>query len=163
MKTIKSLIRDILRKDKPEKPQERDAKEEHSEPKNAVEAQNEVINPLNSNNNETENHEMDRDSGMADPADPKISGDFQRPGNESGESEETDRGESQPVESKGEETTADMAVKIREAYEKGLIDGRNSRIEEVYFPKENDGVPVFHGSNRKSTPSTDIFSMAREA
>lgn len=49
-----------------------------------------------------------------------------------------------------------------EAYLKGEIAGRNSRIEEVYFPTKDDGVPHFRGYVSRK-PSSDIFSMAREA
>lgn len=52
---------------------------------------------------------------------------------------------------------------IEEAYQKGLKDGRNARIEERYFPKENDGVPHFRGGAVKIPSGGDIFSIAREA
>lgn len=51
----------------------------------------------------------------------------------------------------------------RRAYERGLIDGRNSRIEERYFPKEDDGIPEFHGSPSKEIKTGDIFRIARDA
>ena len=50
-----------------------------------------------------------------------------------------------------------------EAYQRGVIDGRNSRIEEMYFPKIEDGIPHFRGNPSKANPMGDIFSMAREA
>ena len=50
-----------------------------------------------------------------------------------------------------------------EAYRRGVIDGRNQQIEEKYFPKTDDGIPNFRGRPEKSSPLSDIFSMAREA
>ena len=57
----------------------------------------------------------------------------------------------------------DFAKAIEEAYQRGVIDGRNAKIEEEYFPKTNDGIPQFHGSFSKENSFGDIFSMAREA
>lgn len=51
----------------------------------------------------------------------------------------------------------------REAYRRGVIDGRNQRIEEIYFRKVEDGVPHFNGDMSKSRSKSNIFSMAREA
>ena len=48
-------------------------------------------------------------------------------------------------------------------YERGRIDGRNERIEEIYFPKTDDGIPHFRGRPAKPSSGPDIFSMAREA
>ena len=52
---------------------------------------------------------------------------------------------------------------IREAYEKGLIDGRNSKIEEVHFPTTDDGVPRFNGAAPSSLDYDSIFTLALEA
>ena len=52
--------------------------------------------------------------------------------------------------------------RIREAYEKGVMDGRNQQIEEKFFPKY-DGIPQFRGAPSLRNTSDDIFSIAREA
>ena len=59
--------------------------------------------------------------------------------------------------------TPSSYASFEEAYEQGLIDGRNSVIEETYFPKGDDGVPHFRGNPSLADPMGDIFSMAREA
>ena len=51
---------------------------------------------------------------------------------------------------------------VKEAYEKGLIDGRNAKIEELYFPNIDDGIPYFRDTVSKES-SSNIFSMARDA
>ena len=48
-------------------------------------------------------------------------------------------------------------------YQRGFIDGRNQKIEEMFFPKYDDGVPHFRGTPTPQSPSIDIFSLAREA
>lgn len=57
----------------------------------------------------------------------------------------------------------DFNKAIEEAYQKGLIDGRNAQIEEIYYPKEDDGIPVFRGKPSNYRSSGDFFSIAREA
>ena len=52
---------------------------------------------------------------------------------------------------------------VEEAYRRGLIDGRNSKIEELYFPNLDDGIPHFRGCPSNEIKSDDIFSVAREA
>ncbi|MCH5237756.1 MAG: hypothetical protein J1E95_08160 [Muribaculaceae bacterium] len=49
-----------------------------------------------------------------------------------------------------------------EAYREGEIAGRNSKIEEKYFPSADDGIPHFRGMKEKQS-STGIFSLARNA
>lgn len=57
----------------------------------------------------------------------------------------------------------DFNKAIEEAYQRGLIDGRNAQIEEIYYPKEDDGIPVFRGKPSNYRSTGDFFSIAREA
>lgn len=50
------------------------------------------------------------------------------------------------------------------AFKEGEIAGRNAKIEERYFPSNDDGLPHLRGSVRKRSGNDgDIFSMARNA
>lgn len=49
------------------------------------------------------------------------------------------------------------------AYRKGELAGRNAKIEEKYFPKEDDGLPRFRGLENETDKGSDIFSVAKEA
>lgn len=57
----------------------------------------------------------------------------------------------------------ELVREIEAAYQRGVIDGRNSIIEERYFPVLDDGLPRFRGCQSKMDSLNDIFSMAREA
>lgn len=59
--------------------------------------------------------------------------------------------------------TPEIEKALKEAYERGVKDGRNSKIEEMFFMGKDDGIPEFHGYPRQQTPLSDIFSIAREA
>lgn len=62
-----------------------------------------------------------------------------------------------------EEKETDWEEALREAYQRGVKDGRNAVIEEKYFPRTDDGIPRFRGSSSRPVLQGDIFSMAREA
>lgn len=49
-----------------------------------------------------------------------------------------------------------------EAAREGEIKGRNAKIEEKYFPKDEDGVPALSNSKPRQEPD-DIFTLARGA
>ena len=48
------------------------------------------------------------------------------------------------------------------AYKEGELAGRNSRIEEKYFPQNDDGLPHFNGMKER-TGEIGIFNLARKA
>ena len=107
---------------------------------------NESINIINSQNqdeDETKNHEVAGDNIVAHP-----------------DNQESDR-KIETEQSSG--VNHDLEKEIEKAYNRGLIDGRNARIEETFFPKKAESVPAFRGTPRNSMPSSDIFSVAREA
>ena len=54
-----------------------------------------------------------------------------------------------------------ISEELAEAYERGLRDGRNSKIEETYFPTCDDGVPVFNGDISNPKSASDFFSIAK--
>ena len=56
-----------------------------------------------------------------------------------------------------------ISEELAEAYERGLRDVRNSKIEETYFPTCDDGVPVFNGDISNPKSPSDFFSIAKKA
>lgn len=114
-----------------------------------------------SKENETESDEISRNPVMDNPnarKDSRIGEECQKQSGESGSGEQQSGGEL----NEQEEKPKSQEDAVKEAYEKGLRDGRNSQIEELYFPKIDDGVPHFRGTVSKE-PFSDIFSMARDA
>ena len=143
MKTIKTILRDLLTL--------------RSKPKNSS---GEISQNLKPNQNETETDESARDPQLDNPdarQDPPV-------GEECSEKPEG-TGESGPGPESGRESgpdRRDIEAEIRKAYEEGVIAGRNQKIEEIYFPK-TDGIPDFHSSIANDASAGSIFSMAREA
>lgn len=129
MRTITTLLKNLLRKKQPDEQAQVNQKSAEAEPIERSDSDNQQ-NSLTSkqNDHERENDENPRHSGMDNPDAGKDSG--------------TD---------------------TEEAYRRGLIDGRNSKIEEIYFPCREDGVPQFRGSNSREISVSDIFSVARNA
>ena len=186
MKTIKTLLKELLYGSKPQediKPEENPASE--NQQKSLTQ---------NQNNDETETIETSGPVGMDHPDACKSDGDNQE-GDGGGIKvfEEAEESETVPSPEKSEEAasaevekekkvteppspiikevTTEIAAQpdksdsaaVDEAYQKGFIDGKNAQIEEKYFPKSNDGLPHFRGRQSKPNYTADIFSMAREA
>lgn len=159
MKTIKALLKDFLKRN------ESKFNKSPAEDAENIPGTNNFNNTKNTDDNEKSNHEMVGDNSVAD--------------SNPSESSEKDQGtsETQPLPKEGHgrmtntnntdssnnSNNPDINDLIKEAYEKGVIDGRNSKIEETFFPKGNDGIPHFHGAPSTLSPIGDIFSMAREA
>lgn len=181
MKTIKEMLKDLLRSStlkENEMKKEVEMAGSANEDKPAIDASQSQTN-LNFKNYETENHESAGDPCMA-PADAQKSGvETEREKNERGQEEGAGRGEAggdsgtpgrgvieneTEIREKGEMATKserNYEKEIADAYQKGLIDGRNQKIEETYFPKNDDGVPHFHGCSNPYSPVSDIFNIAR--
>lgn len=145
----------------------------------AIEKQS-SINYQTTKKDETETHEISGDSRLDSADAPKSDGldqtakteseesePLQEPGmyGESGEPGElADSGESGESGDSAESLEYNLEEALKEAYEKGRRDARNEMIEQKYFPKRDDGIPHFHGTPpRRSTSTTGIFSLAREA
>ena len=172
MKTIKTLLKDFLSwristsKEKSLSPQ-------------CGETQN-TINPQNTKNYETANQENPGDNNVVDTTAPRSvenpeTNSESEPGSESGLNPQS------PIPTAQDPWANHMQAfhasspnpqypnppspyaSFEEAYKQGLIDGRNSVIEETYFPKGDDGIPHFRGNPSLADPMGDIFSMAREA
>lgn len=101
----------------------------------------------NQTQNETENHE---DPGFPGMDNPDV-------GQNSRDAEEQQR------EQDRQQQEREMRDALKKAFDDGVKAGRNSKIEELYFPKGEDGIPVFHGNASKLDCESDIFSLAREA
>ena len=152
---IREKIKEMLkgRKTKMEvEPQEKEAAE--------VTSENQSINvTLKFENNERETDEDLRHPELDNP----LPGETPRPLQEHEESGECG-GESAPGTGNGGECgRIDYEKAIAEAYQRGLIDGRNAQIEERYFPKKDDGIPHFHGSPSNGVTVGDFFRMAKGA
>ena len=146
MKTIKTLLKEFLSKQSPheENNEAENPENDRMAPSNDAITTPESINPKTTNNNETETNEMAGNHGMVDPDNSEI--------------DLHDQGEPQ------ENTSIqDLEQRLREAYARGVKDGRNMKIEEEYFPNSDDNIPHFHGNPSPASPFSDIFSMAREA
>lgn len=129
--------------------------------------------------NETENLEVHQVLDVDNSGNPKIAGKSKEKVGETSASRQSDNSEADNLAAAAQaESTGNtvesvhqpevvseepMEETVEEAYRRGLIDGRNEQIEELYFPKLNDGIPHFRGSPSKCRPVGDIFSMAREA
>lgn len=153
MKTIKTLLQDFLKilntnprtteeskienpgqGKPPEKPQTgRTSNNNHNKTNN--------VNNINNETHAKETHQTPGDTGMAYPDSPSTYRDAEEP--------------------KKQQTTHESALKA--AYERGVKDGRNAQIEERYFPRQDDGVPHFHGNPTKAGTTSTLFSIAREA
>lgn len=172
MKTIKSILREIL--GKVEKPDGEDKAAEL--PASERENETETLTP-NKTAYETTDEEDCGDSELVgayggqigEEREEKFQGD---PGIdiETGDGERegcggrTDTGE---PENGGETISPDdpeLKKAIEEAYRKGVIEGRNAQIEEKYFPMTDDGIPRLRsGRPLKKRSSDNIFALAREA
>lgn len=166
MKTIKTLLKELLRGGKPEdKNQDKDNNQDKERSESNTTGDNQPsLQTLKLQEHETENHEDPRNPELDNPVagenhpDSKEATDASQPS--------TGRGDGNTAELKDpkeSEKAEDFDPKLSLAYEKGLIDGRNAQIEEKYFPKTDDGIPHFRGRPSKSISAGDIFSMAREA
>lgn len=148
MKTLSAVIREIFaaRRTDPCRPPV--AKETDAEPENQ-----------NSLTQKTQNNETETDENRGNPVvDNSSSG--ENHGTDQEFKEPTDRGTGQ----RGvrPEDTSEFQEAVKRAFEEGVKAGRNAKIEETYFPKQDDGIPHFRGTT-PSAPSNDIFSLAREA
>ena len=150
MKTLKQLLTDFL------------AGRHKSNPSGDV--------TLKSFKNEPEKSESTRATDVADPVPAEPAGEIEEkpmPSSEGGGittevSQVSPKEDLEMPSSPSLEETKETQDSASEAYQQGLIDGRNQRIEEIYFPKEDDGIPHFRGNASKARPAS-IFSMAREA
>lgn len=150
MKTIKQLLKQLLYS------QNRDSN-----------VSEEIINPnvsqLNSNQNEAETNEISRNPGL-DPApaaqahedaaqDDQSAGGSGRAGNRVS-----------PVEPEASlEERLYTKKDLEEAFQKGVVEGCNRKIESLFFREDKDEVPAFRGSLSSDSPASDIFSLARKA
>lgn len=75
--------------------------------------------------------------------------------------EETPNESKTPAES--DDLIKTMKEKIEEAFQRGVIEGRNQQIETIFMEDDNDCIPRFRGSSQPFSPASDIFSLAREA
>lgn len=185
MKTLSEILKEIfaLRDRTKSKPSKRVAAADKAdigppEQQEASESQKLIINPKNSERDERETDENRGDNHLDTPADTEAGKSHQ------GESasQTQDQGETKGEASgdagqqPGRECIAETGEPgngirgndplpdgIETAYAKGYKDGRNATIEERYFPKTDDGIPVFRGKPEKRNLNPDIFSMAREA
>lgn len=106
----------------------------------------------NTTNQNSDNHETESDEN------PGI------PGMDNSDAGESDGNAQEAIPEPGDAgTRRDFEAELKEAYQKGVIDGRNAKIEEQYFPKHDDGIPQFRGAASASNSAPNIFSMAREA
>ena len=122
-----------------------------------------LSNYSNSNNsqNETETHENDRDPDMVSPPSQENGGDAEKQKPEiSGLS--GNLGQPEPDDSGDHSGKRGIEAALEEAYQRGVIDGRNQKIDAVYF-SDKENVPHLRGSAYPQSPSSDIFSMARNA
>lgn len=113
-------------------------------------------NNTNTSKNETETNENPGDNRMVHP----ISQQTDRNDQDNQKQPESGGTEFRGTGKPGE---GDLETMLQAAYREGVTAGRNQAIEELYFPKDDDGVPMFNGSTNKVTSGADIFSMAREA
>ena len=180
MKTIKSLLKELLRSHGTENAGETTAVESSKElttkendvkrdetgnlPSDGKPEQEESL-TVKTNSDETENHEMAGVSDVADTAAAELPGNPEKTEKADREGETVSNGNPTDLRelSDHEETPAPSENALKKAYEEGYIAGRNSSIEEKYFPKDDDGIPHFHGSPSQNISGSDIFSMAREA
>ena len=104
--------------------------------------------------------ERDTEGEKSREGEPRTTRDGDR---ESGKSEES--GESgvtkETIESRESRETV-ASRDIEEAYKRGVLDGRNARIKEEFFPNNDDGVPALNGAPA-FCPQNDIFSLASQA
>ena len=160
MKTITELIREIFnsRRRNPEPGQliaDFSLPEEDTEP---VTIQS-IINPKNSEN-ETETDEISRNHDLA----ASLPSETHRESEGHEEPAATaEDGVSQRGDLPKEDDRQLRELELAEAYRRGVIDGRNARIEEIHFPKAPESIPAFRGRPTPRLSSGDIFSMAREA
>ena len=157
MKTLKSIFRQLLNGSKENKSPTQN-KNAASEQEIKTKAETSNNNHLKNRSDETENVESARNSELDNP---DVG---ENPGNRE-KLEESEGGSGNgEAESGGlsRETDNGRELEIAAAYEKGVIDGRNQKIMELYFPDMEDGIPRFRGS-ASSDLTTGIFSLAREA
>ena len=147
MKTLKTLFRQLLYGEK---------EKEHEAP---LEINNPINSPIKSYNDERETDEIPGNPNLDSPIPPETSStveelqSFRQSGDPGGESERKSGGE----------PGIEFDSQLREAFEKGVIEGRNQRIEELFFQNHDDGIPAFRGAVFPQSPGSDIFSLAREA
>lgn len=165
MKTIKAILKEFMNG---KTTTDDDQKTVQIRNQGATETKN-----LNNEHNETETDEIHGDSGMDSADDPQNfrdpSGNQPSEGQETPERTETGGGDSGRGEGGGSTgggirlTIEEYESALKESYEKGWKEGRNTGIEEKYFPKNNDGIPRFPGNAQPQNPADSIFSIAREA
>lgn len=180
MKTIKTILRELLKPPSNKKPKTSSLGSTSS---SEVKPSDNNINK-NSNNlktNETETNENSGDNRVDPSCAPKVTTSVQEEPGDSGEPRQESGGNSggesgivpRNEEPRGRELKVDVQTssplkdeeiekRIREAFEKGIVEGRNQQIEEKFFPKY-DGIPEFRGASSFRTNFDDIFSIAREA
>lgn len=173
MITLKHFLKSLL---KPGKEKEDNSSDESTVALKNADESNNTINSLSKNSqDETEIHEDDRnpnldsapDQETAHDADKQESGGSQLSGNDNGNDT---GGKSRQVEpDKGEKKAEPEKISksltpqdLENAYQKGLIEGRNRKIETIFF-SDKEKVPHFKSSALSLSPSADIFSLAREA
>lgn len=138
MKTFKSLLKVWLARN-------RAALKKKNEASDASSVNQLNINPLNFQKDETESDEI--------PGDPKLDNSTAREIARTDEELRTERDGS------GERP----GITVEEAYQKGVTDGRNAKIEDLFFPESATSIPHFRGNASKIVSAADFFSMAREA
>lgn len=163
MKTLKSIFKDLL-KNQPDSQEQQTENATNNRSSNPNETQSQrqasaetvesEINQ-NQNQNETETDEMAGADRMDNPDSPGTV--------ENSQGTETEIVSDQKQSNSEGECGGASTSEVEEAYRKGYLEGRNSKIEETYFPKTQDGVPEFNGSPAKFSQLGDIFSIAREA
>ena len=159
MKTITDLFRSLFSARRKE--MENRAIQSHSIVTEKANENLNILSTLKKEKHETEDHEMAGVPGVDHTTDRKLPSENQK------DSDASEQAGKTGGESGG--TAGDVKEGEKEAnakpltYEQGLIDGRNSKIEEIYFPREDDGIPRFRGFSPKQRQTPDIFSVAREA
>lgn len=165
MKTLSTLIKEIF------SVRRADVSPKLSEPETNVDNSNQQFQTSKQFNDETENLEVAGDDrhDNSDCQEP-IARDQAPLGEPEGETPESGGGETggESGEPEGEgDGGRDLKTyseeDIREAFRQGEIAGRNQAIEQRFFHQTPDGIPQFRGRPAPSYPSSDIFSMAREA
>ena len=157
MKTLKSFLKDLLRSKESSAitPDEISNNRESTGDENQT---NLLTQKPNQDEAETDesvgNPELDNPDVREDPGTCEELGQPESGTGESGE---------QPERVDPEKETRDFEREIEDAYQRGVIDGRNAVIEDKFFPSLDDGVPRFRGISSKENFAADIFSMAREA
>ncbi|MCH5226061.1 MAG: hypothetical protein J1D77_08655 [Muribaculaceae bacterium] len=154
MKTLSNLIREIFAARRSDR--ERPPVVENPRPK---------VKPIQKpQTNETKDHQDPGNPQLDNSLDREADGDAQEQQSTNSNPQSGTQLESQQEREQQErEQREQFEQELRNAFQQGVIAGRNTKIEETFFPTTDDEIPRLNGRSPRQGSLDDIFSLAREA